>query len=37
VYYLVGSLALGSAGGSGWLILFFLWSCKPLLLFQSFS
>ena len=34
VYSLVGGLELGS---SGWLILlFFLWGCKPLQLFQSF-
>jgi hypothetical protein len=30
VYSLVGSLVPGSFGGTGWLILFFLWGCKPL-------
>jgi hypothetical protein len=36
VYSLVGGLVPGSSGGSGWLILFFLWGCKPLQLLQSF-
>ena len=37
VHSLVGGLVPGSSGGSGFLILlFFLWSCKPLQLLQSF-
>ena len=37
VYSLVGGFVSRSSGGSGWLILlFFLWSCKPLQLLQSF-
>jgi hypothetical protein len=37
-YSLVGGLVPGSSGGGpGWLILlFFLWDCKPLQIFQSF-
>ena len=35
VYSLFGGLVPGSSGGSGWLILFFLWGCKPLQLLQS--
>ena len=36
VYSLIGGLFPESSGGSGWLILFFLWGCKPLqLLAQS--
>jgi hypothetical protein len=36
VYSLVGGLVPGSSRGSDWLILFFLWGCKPLQLLQSF-
>jgi hypothetical protein len=32
---LFGSLVPGSFGGSSWLILFFLWGCKPLQLLTS--
>ena len=35
VYSLVGDLVPGSFGVSAWLILFFLWRCKPLQLLQS--
>ena len=36
VYPLVGGLVPGSPRGSDWLILLFLWSCKPLQLLQTF-
>ena len=37
VFFLVGGSVPGSFGSSGWLmLLFFLWGCKPLPLFQSF-
>jgi hypothetical protein len=37
VYSLVGGLAPGSSGGSGWLLLlFFLWGCKLFQFLQSF-
>ena len=36
LYCLVDGLVPESYGGSGWLILFFLWGCKPLQLLQSF-
>jgi hypothetical protein len=36
VYSFVCGLVSGSSGGSGWLILFFLWGCKSLQLLQSF-
>ena len=37
VYSLVGGLVTGSSVGSSWLILFFLWGCKPLNFLQSFQ
>jgi hypothetical protein len=38
VYSLVGGLVPGSSGDTGWFILLFLlWSCKPLQLLGSFS
>ena len=37
VYSLFGCLVRGSSGVSGWwILLFFLWGCKPLQLLQSF-
>ena len=36
VYSLVNGLVAESSGWSGWLLLFFLWGCKPLQLLQSF-
>ena len=35
VYSLFGGLVHGNSGSSGWLILFFLWWCKPLQFLQS--
>jgi hypothetical protein len=36
IYSLVGGLVPGSFGGSGYLILFFLWGCSPLQFLQPF-
>jgi hypothetical protein len=33
---LLSGFVSGSPGGFGWLVLFFLWGCKPLQLLQSF-